>query len=585
MNTTPLEKRFHKAIEFLKRTRLKQDSKQNLSDLPHYLVLGPNGAGKTSFLAHSGLNFILAKRQKTLNTQLWPPTEHCDFWASKEAVFLDTGRDYTIHNHLGNTPKTIWHTLLRLLRKTRKQKQLNGIILIVNLPEFSAWTHNKKARHENNIRARIEEINHLFRNAVPVYLCFSQCDQIDGFQAFFARLSRVERQQILGTTFPLSTHLEKHALSTHFDEAFDRLQQSIQERTLIRLHQEHNPSLRAQILPFAWRFAQYKAGIMQFIQNTFDGHETEPGLNLRGIYFTSSIQQPPKEMLAQTTVLQFHDLQPQAQLHKSYFIEQTLRKVVFQEASSIYTNKSKAGSQRSTHILFLTICASLVLACTTYWGINFSHNMTQFNRANYELGLYQASNTPTEQTDPTQVVPILNQLTVLKQTLNKLNPPWFMAYLHKDTKTKTIDTAFETALQKRFLPAVGQQLADQITDTANASKQILVGAVTAYMMLAEPINLKPQFVEQWLKVYWDQSYPGQTALNTALQYYLRLALATSSQGIRIDPSILDAAQQVLKPQNQNIPSAMPVFNPTTTDPSTDQQTIHTSYGTITLRRR
>lgn len=492
-----LEQNFRKAVD-----------QQNLADLPHYLILGPNGAGKTSLIANSGFEFILTDQQKSLNKNQLPPTEDCDFWVSQEAVFMDIGRDYTIHNHLGEAPKMLWKNLLRLLHKARKKLPIKGIIVVLSLPELVEWSRSKKARYENNIHQRIDELNQLFRGNIPVYLCLSKCDQVEGFQDFFETLSPEEQRQILGI----------HLSSQTVERGFENLMQGIHSHMLQRLQQEQEVGLRARLLPFPWRLSHYKLPLLQFIQNTFEGDQTVSSLNLQGVYLTSSQQQLP---------------------HKSYFIEQPLRHMISQGVAATSIKPKFLLDQRLLQRLFAALCGGLIIACATYWSLKLSDNIKVFNQTHYDLGLYQAYSTNSQnQKDPASLVPVLNQLVELKQTVDHLRPFWPLASLYQDVFPETVIAIFNQELQTRFLPAVDTQLAHE--------------------------NLAGK---DSLKVYWEQRYPGQTVLTQQLEDYLQLALATNKQVLKpqeqTQAKVATAAPAVITPEALKPPKTvtMPKFNP------------------------
>ncbi len=538
-----LKKRLASAITFLKQTPIKANDKKMLGELPHYLVLGPGGAGKTNLLLHSGLQFLLSKKYENSSPFEIPSTEDANFWATKEAVFIDVGRDYTVHNHLGKKIKERWMILLKVLKKSHHS--IAGVIVVTHLCDLEELARNKKARHSSNIRDRLDEINTLFKIDVPVYLCLSQCDQIEGFQEFFMHYSKTERQQVWGVTRPLSKKGDSKWLD-FFSTALDELGVRLNERVMKHLHAEYRLNIRSKLLPFSWRFLNYKSVILSFIQETFGGGHLQKNLNLRGIYFTSSMQKPKEYTILDhhETALQCHDLKEDTPW-KSYFVESMFRRVLFQEAlSNVVPPKTHSNFiQRS---VFLS-CAFALLGATLFWTTHFSKNVALLNQGIYHLGQYEALKSTLQGQDVTAWLPTLHQLTLLNESLAQLSPPRLMRPSHQVNLAGMSTTLLNQTLHEHFLPAVGDQLIQEIETLHQNNSPILSGAVTAYMMLVEPINLKPQFVEKWLNVFWSQHYADKPATLSQLQGYLQDALGNITQGIPVRPAMVGLAEQVLHP--------------------------------------
>ncbi|MDR6356349.1 type VI protein secretion system component VasK [Pseudomonas psychrotolerans] len=98
-------------------------------ELPHYLLLGPEGAGKTSLLDFSGLEFPLNVERSRLTRNV-SGTRYCDWYFAEQGVLLDTAGRYLTQGDT-TVDGSAWLTLLQLLRRQRRTRPLNGILVTV----------------------------------------------------------------------------------------------------------------------------------------------------------------------------------------------------------------------------------------------------------------------------------------------------------------------------------------------------------------------------------------------------------------------------------------------------------------------
>ena len=103
--------------------------------MPWYLLIGPEGSGKTSLLDFSGLEFPINKIDRKL-TRDTRGTRHCDWYFADHGVLIDTAGRYmtqtdTVDGHA-------WDTLLDLLRKRRRNRPLNGVLVTIPTKSCSA---------------------------------------------------------------------------------------------------------------------------------------------------------------------------------------------------------------------------------------------------------------------------------------------------------------------------------------------------------------------------------------------------------------------------------------------------------------
>jgi len=133
-----LKARFKDALKTLKTSSLYRGrSERWRSDLPWYLLIGPQASGKTSLLDFSGLEFPINKIDRKL-TRDTLGTRHCDWYFADHGVLIDTAGRYTTQPD-AEVDGNAWTTLLALLRKRRRGRPLNGVLVTIPVETSTRW--------------------------------------------------------------------------------------------------------------------------------------------------------------------------------------------------------------------------------------------------------------------------------------------------------------------------------------------------------------------------------------------------------------------------------------------------------------
>ena len=346
-----------------------------LSDLPWYLVMGMSAAGKTSLLTHSGLSASVATANDSESG-----TQHCDWYFSPDAVMIDTAGRYLRDDQSASE----FAAFLRMLRKQRGKAAINGLVLVVSLPELLAAKVEERDELAARLSARVEEYADCLDANPPVYLMLSKTDQLPGFRQAFDGLDLHERQQPLGMTFGLA-ELRNDGLHAALRNRLGNLQQRIGQHVdaqMITLGADAS----SELLNFPRYFAELGGVLEQFLDRFAGGHRGGTPLLLRGLYFTSALQtdrqlsQIYEDDIADAFALQpaldeaEHDVAPvRATGNRSYFITDTFRRVIFPDRDlGLY--QSRLGRQRSFSPLLIGLAALAGVALIGWQGVSFSNN-------------------------------------------------------------------------------------------------------------------------------------------------------------------------------------------------------------------
>ena len=362
-NLSRIENRIKGIIQFLKKTHVSmKDQSVKLNDLPWFLLIGPVGSGKTTFLAHSGMKYILNKKIKPEQLNRMPSSENCDWWVTHHTVLIDVPGNY-----IENKKKLIrqmWRHFLSQVYHQRGNQGICGIVLTLSLPDL--MDKNRREIDAVQIRSALSDLNNYFGD-LPIYCSITKCDTIPGFQEFFSEYGRDELTQVFGVSIPPSSDL---SLSDVVNKRFHALIKRLNEQLISRLHQEQNPYAKIHIKDFPLQIEHVKEAFLEFLK--LWSKERDP--KLRGIYLNSAIQNteekqagPPQIVLASTYENALSILKAPIMPGQPYFIKQFLLQALapMNPASDIL--KSSEHSSWLNAAIF-TVAALLALFSLLYLG-------------------------------------------------------------------------------------------------------------------------------------------------------------------------------------------------------------------------
>ncbi|OQY29379.1 MAG: hypothetical protein B6244_03975 [Candidatus Cloacimonetes bacterium 4572_55] len=275
-----INKKFMEALQVLK----SKTNRDALATLPWFVFIGPPSAGKTTAIEHSGLKFPVGKS----DYRGIGGTRNCEFYFANQGIFLDTaGRWMTEEDD-----KEEWNTFLDMLSKHRKNRPVNGILLGVSIEDFLDADREEIEELAKDLRHRIVELIEKLQFLVPVYVLFTKCDLIGGFNRFFESLTIEQRNQVWGYTLPIDVvQNEEFQPQDVFNREFDNLIQTLEFSRLERLSTQMRAKESSSVYIFPFQFSILKDGMSYFIERLFEVNVYEKTPYFRGLYFTSGTQE------------------------------------------------------------------------------------------------------------------------------------------------------------------------------------------------------------------------------------------------------------------------------------------------------
>lgn len=551
-----LQGRFQEAVDTLRKNR---SSGTNLYALPWYVVIGPPGSGKSTLLQNSGLNFPLSNKFGKEAIRGVGGTRNCDWWFTDEAVFLDTAGRYTTQDSDRGADASAWAEFLDLLRKYRKRRPINGVIVAMSLSDLLTLDASGRQQHILAVRQRLDELAKHLRIGVPAYLVFTKCDLVAGFTEFFDDLNPELRSQVWGMSFPVDKTMDGTAAKQFLDE-FNLLLERLNTRILDRLHGERDRSRRAAILSFPQQLGALREITRQFVEGVFTGHQYDAPLLLRGAYFTSGTQEgtPIDRMMgavARTFGLDASRLHAPGAQSRTFFVERLLRDVLFKESGFAGTDpkleRQKVLLQAASYAGVLLVCALLVFGLASSYRRNGSY-LAQVQTA---LQKYPAQSdlslAPNQQAYFAMVLERLESLSGVVDVADqyKGDVPLSMRFgLYQGNAVGgEVRDAYFRELNGLLLPGVASQFRAGLA--ANATDpQTLYYYLKGYLMLGQPQHLDRDQIVALAGIEWRRLFPNDPVLQKALGKHFDALVGHEGRvrALSLDDSLVEQARNTLR---------------------------------------
>ncbi|MGN6226223.1 MAG: type VI secretion system membrane subunit TssM [Dyella sp.] len=551
-----LATRFQEAVDTLRKAR---HGGGNLYTLPWYVVIGPPGSGKSTLLQNSGLNFPLSDRFGKQALRGIGGTRNCDWWFTDEAVFLDTAGRYTTQDSDKNADASAWAEFLKLLRRYRKRRPINGVVIAMSMSDLLVLDDNARYEHVQAVRRRLDELAEHLRIGVPVYLVLTKCDLIAGFSEFFDDLNPELRSQVWGVSFPVNKTMDGTASKAFADE-FQILLDRLNTRVLDRLHAENDRSRRAAILSFPQQLGALRDVARQFVEGVFAPNPYASQPLLRGVYLTSGTQEgaPIDRMMsavARTFGVDAARVQAKGAQQRTFFVERLLKDVLFKESGFAGTNpkleRQKILLQAASYAGVLLATALLFIGMATSYGRNRSYlAKVQQALAGYPV----KSDLSAATTQKAYFAMALERLEALSGVQDvarqyKNDVPWLMRFGLYQGKAVggEVHDAYIRELNGILLPGVASQFRSGLTGNAS-DPQALYYYLKGYLMLGEPKHQDPAQLEALTTIEWRKVFPGDDVLQAAAAKHFHALVDEPGRlrAISLDNGLVEQARATLR---------------------------------------
>jgi hypothetical protein len=355
-----LRRAFQEGIQVYKKR------KKDVYSVPWYLMIGTSGSGKTEAIRHSeigfppGLTDPLAGVGGTINM---------NWWFTNYGVILDTAGKM-VFPESGAGQSSEWDEFLKLLRKHRPACPINGLFLALDVDKMIKDLAGEISKKASDVHKQLDCIQRALDVRFPVYLLVTKSDFLTGFKEYFDGIDDPQLQnQVVGWSnqAPLDDPVDPDAIERDLLELVER----IKRRRLAVVRNPVNLDLQNGRLDCTDAMFAFPASLerliprlKRYLQIVFStGQFSSKPVFLRGIYFTSSMQQNGDldEALAEFMGLKVTELPPAnvQENAKSYFLRDLFIDKAFRE--QLVTSASNTRRMRRNRLFILGGLAFLVL--------------------------------------------------------------------------------------------------------------------------------------------------------------------------------------------------------------------------------
>ena len=570
-----LDTRFRDAVATLKKMRLNSAGRKPgwrdwlslsggnyLYDLPWYLFIGAPGAGKTTALINSGLTFPLAEKFGPGAIAGVGGTRNCDWWFTDEAVLIDTAGRYTTQDSHQSEDKSAWEVFLRLLKKVRPRRPLNGVFLTVSVSDLLTQSLETRAALAASIRARLLELDTNLATRLPVYVLVTKSDLLYGFGEYFADLGKEARAQVLGFTLVAeeSSQVQQNGIVPAFQREFALLFDRINDGLIGRVQQETDGTRRAAIFAFPAQFGALGPLLQDLLDQVFAGSRFAQPPWVRGVYFTSGTQEgsPIDRVmgsLARTFGVERAMVPAQRSSGRSFFLTTLLRSVVFPEQWLAGADLKLERKRHGLRLAAVSAMAVLTLGLLAGWAYSGWRNLGYLGAVEAKVEPLQKTlvGLPAQVQNLIEVAPMLQAVNDLWKTPENRDgdPPLAMTLgLYQGEKLNAAARlAHQRALNEVFLPQLAKRLEDQLRTAGKDNLEFSYEALKSYLMLYQSEHFDADALKAWITLDWarnlDRGIPEDQRLLLEAQLDTLIAQGPPHVPLKMDENLVRSVRALL----------------------------------------
>jgi type VI secretion system protein ImpL len=534
-----LKVRFVEATKIIKSSSIYKNKRDTNYELPWYLMVGREQEGKTSLLESSGLEFPLNINYAKRVISEEGTTQSFQWYFAEHAIFVDMPGKY-IEQTDNSLEAGVWKAFLKLFRKQRWKRPINGIILTISVDTLVQSSEKDLQEYAKGLRDRFDELSNTFMSTIPIYMFITKTDKVSGFNEYFANLNEDEKNEILGVTFDDRENIDSSVVQPEFDALIERLEASL----LDRIHQDWDSTSRTKTLLFCDELSRLFEKINILIDIGFAQTRYRTPLMIRGIYFTSVEQQYTPQTHQQDVQEVPDNSFEAASSKKGLFSLKVLKEVIFPEADIIKMDTSYRQQQKNRHIGAISIALAFVAAVTILWIVDFNTHNAAIKQYEKMLAQYSVERKHLQSdAEFEENLYVLNRLYEMKSLQNpdEAGRFWKLAFYEVDERQEKLDTLYYKSLEKIFLPYIKALIESQI-DSNLGDYDLTWASTKAYLMLDLKEHRDPEFMKEWMAAVWAQLYPNKLTVQNNLNGHWQRLIDSDFVSYQLDDEVLKSAR-------------------------------------------
>jgi type VI secretion system protein ImpL len=364
--------RLKTAVRAIRESKLAKGRKPDeaIYALPWVFLMGPPESGKTATLRESGVDFpyTTIETRKSHQEAVSPA---CEFWFSRRAVVLDS-TGYLISRDM----EDVFGGFLDELKRIRRARPLDAAVIAISAAEIMNQSPAALENTALDLKKCYDGMCKRLGARFPVYIVFTKCDQMKGFQDFFGKMHSKDRAQVWGSTISRSLR-QRLSAEQIFGQEFDRLAGILSELRLQLLAGVTDPVGQARIYAFPAYFLSLKQKFSTFLGTLLQTTPYTEKPLFRGFYFTSAPAVSEPVVAAVQESEQWWEpgkrlgvRQEQPKMSRSYFLEDLLSNIIFADRPLAAASMDTRLKRRTW--LDISLASIVVLSVVLLVGMIFS---------------------------------------------------------------------------------------------------------------------------------------------------------------------------------------------------------------------
>ncbi len=531
---------------------------RSIYGVPWFMVIGRNDAGKTSIIENGDMRFPIDHEISAELAEL-EGLHAQDFvtWrvAGNEAVLLDLdGAHFVAHEDRTLVQQVLWDRFLGNLQKARPRRPLNGIVVDIDLMEFSHFTMAEREEYSTLVRRTVNDLVERLGTRLTVHIAFTKLDQVAGFSDFFESMNGLEREDLFGFHFLYEGRHTPDWLD-QFETQYGEFLARLHRQTVKRMLDLKGKKMRREAFTFYRTFLGLEAPLKAFLGGALSPDKFSTPPLVRGIYFASNRQEnAPRSVFLEAIGQRYHLPEPLYGTSQGasypYFITRFFKNAVFPEAGLAGKNIKAEQQYRNRALSVLAASIALCIGGGMYWANQYNKNLHLAENVLERTRVFSGLNQEARQ-DPTgqQLLEPLNAIqeaTFEFENFREISPTEAQLTLYQGRRIGPIaDAAYRTILNEQFATILTKGVEERLRNVCPKGSDEELEYLRVYRMLGDLEGRDDRVIDKYFGDLWQASFEASGDIQNQLNGHLDYMLETVPEGYEIDENLVLSTQSNL----------------------------------------